>query len=314
MKWIYRKGAKSKGFRYVTEMEKPVSVKEAAIQAWGYDVRGRKQYRYHPKAVQKGEMRKFYRVRQMARDLPAIRRRIAADFRKRGMSKEKVLAGVVRLISLGFFRIGSERYLKENRTFGISTLNKSHVRVEGDGIVFSYVGKRSIKHRQVVAEPELAKFVTALLASPGRRLFRYQKVDGTWCDVSARDVNTYFREIAGDFPYTAKDLRTWGGTLRAATVLAELGPAKTVTEAKRNIVSTVRMVAAELGNTPAICRKSYVHPVILDRYLSDGLTISWRKSRTTDAFGHSPEERALIGFLDEHFPERRKRRRRPTSD
>jgi DNA topoisomerase-1 len=331
MKWIHRKGSEPSNFRYVTESGAEVSASEAeridelrippawrdvhiaansrsAIQAWGYDVRGRKQYRYHPRAVQKGELRKFYRVRQMARDLPAIRRRLASDFRKRRMPKEKVLAGVIQLISHGFFRIGHERYLKENRTFGISTLNKTHVVVDGDSLTFSYVGKRSIKHKQVVAAPELIKFIKELQTSPGRRLFRYLE-DERWRDVTARDVNNYFRKIAGDFPYTAKDLRTWGGTLRAATILAELGPPNSATEAKKNIVSTIRMVAAELGNTPAICRKSYVHPVILDRYESDGLIIRWRNASKTTPYSHSPEERALIAFLDEHFPERRKRRR-----
>jgi DNA topoisomerase-1 len=283
----------------------------AAIQAWGYDARGRKQYRYHPRAVQKGQLRKYYRVRQMARDLPSIRKRVYADFRKRGLPEDKVLAGVVRFLADGFFRVGSERYAKENHTFGITTLNKSHVSVEGDVVTFEYVGKRSIVHKQVVVSRDLARFVNELLKTPGRRLFRYQNLDGGWCNIESRQVNGYLQQLA-HFPYTAKDFRTWGGTLRAATVLAEIGPASSEREANKNVVTAMRLVAAELGNTPTICRKSYVHPVVIEKYVQGGETIRWRGGTTTRAnaqAAHAPEERALIAFLDLHFPERRKKRR-----
>ena len=329
-KWILRKGSKERGFRYVAPPGAgPVSaaVRErirslgippawkdvhvawdsrAAIQAWGHDARGRKQYRYHPRAVAKGELRKYYRVRQMARDLPAIRRRVARDSRARGHTREKVAAIVVRLIALGFFRVGSERYVRENNTFGMTTMRKSHVSIYGDNIVFDYVGKRSIRHRQIVVDAELARLLRALLATPGARLFRYKSADG-WRDLNSEEVNDYFRSLS-DFPYTVKDLRTWGGTLRAATVLAELGPAKTRTEAKRNIATALRLVASELGNTPAICRKAYVHPVLLNQYTRRGATIDAASppSRRADPLSHAPEEKALIEFLDRHFPERRK--------
>lgn len=279
----------------------------SSIQAWGFDVKGRKQYKYHPNAVQRGELQKYYRIRQMARDLPKIRRILARDMRRRGTPKEKVLAGVVNLISLGFFRVGSERYLKENKTFGITTLNKSHVQVEEDCLIFNYVGKRSIKHRQVVVAPELARFVKQLVATPGRRLFRYD-YGGRWHVITARDVNQYLHEIAGGFPYTAKDLRTWGGTLRAATILSELGPPASATEGKRNVLNMIRMVASELGNTPAICRTSYVHPVIIEQYLKNGTTIDWARLNPGKRFTHSVEEKALIKFLDQYFPEKKKRR------
>jgi DNA topoisomerase-1 len=283
----------------------------AAIQAWGYDARGRRQYRYHPNAVQRGERRKYYRMRQMAHDLPKIRRRVLADFGKRGLARERVLAGIVRLLAEGFFRVGSERYTKENHTFGITTLRKSHVRVDGDTIVFRFVGKRSIKHTRSVVSADLARLVTALLATPGSRLFRYQD-DGQWFNVDARQVNEYIQSIAG-FPYTAKDFRTWGGSLRAATVLAELGAARSERDAKKNVVTAMRLVSAELGNTPAICRQSYVHPVLIEKYVSDGAVIQWRRAVGNDARGkpwsYAPEERALVAFLDQYFPERRKRRR-----
>jgi len=330
-KWIVREGSKTTAFRYVGPTGRALGDKaqleridklrippawrdvhistdpRAAIQVWGFDTRGRKQYKYHPRAVEKGELRKYYRVRQMARDLPAIRTRVMRDFRRRGLSKEKVCAGIVRLISQGFFRVGSERYQKENNTFGITTMRKSHVMVLDDNTVeFEYRGKRSITQRNVVDGRDLVRFVTELLETPGPRLFRYME-DGKWLNVDSGDVNDYIERIA-NFPYTAKDFRTWGGTLRAATVLAELGKGKSQSERKKNVVTAVRLVAAELGNTPTICRKSYVHPVVVMRYLRSGTTITLptRPSSSDNGIRHAPEESALIEFLDEYFPERRK--------
>ena len=334
-KWILRKGTKTSGFRYVDARGKTVASREildritalrippawqdvhvassprSAIQVWGLDARGRKQYRYHARAVEKGQLRKHYRVRQMARDLPSIRRRVSRDFRKRGYSDDKVCAGIVRLIGDAFFRVGSDRYAKENNSFGITTLRKSHVEIDGDSVHFRYRGKRGIDQWQVVSGTDVVRFVRSMLKTPGARLFRYQD-QGKWKNVDADDVNEYLRSIS-DFPYTVKDFRTWGGTLRAATVLAELGPAKSPNLRKKNVVTAVRLVAAELGNTPTICRKSYVHPVVLQKYLRSAAVISLgsRRSRAagSGSTAHSPEEDALIDFLDEHFPERRKERR-----
>jgi DNA topoisomerase-1 len=281
-----------------------------AVQAWGMDAKGRKQYRYHPRAVERGQLRKYYRVRQLARSLPDIRRQVRRDAAASALSRRAAAAAVVRLISESFFRVGSERYLEENRTFGISTLYKQHVSVGREWAVFTYRGKRSIQQRQVVANRELARLIARHLKSPGRRLFRYQE-RGKWHDLTARDVNGYLRDSLG-VPYSAKDFRTWGGTLRAATVLAELGPPKNPTDAKRSVATTMRLVAAELGNTPTICRKSYVHPIVVARYLDEGETIKLppRYVANAAAYAHSAEERALIRFLDRHFPERRKRRRK----
>ena len=329
-KWIVREGSKARGFRYkgptgnavkaARDLERIDALRippawrdvhistnpRAAIQVWGFDARGRKQYKYHPRAVEKGELRKYYRVRQMARDLPTLRARIQRDFHRRGLNKEKVCAGIVRLIAHGFFRVGSEKYQKENNTFGITTMRKSHVTVSGDTVEFEYKGKRSITQRNVVVAKDLARFVSALLKTPGPRLFRYLENE-KWQDVDSGDVNDYIETIA-QFPYTAKDFRTWGGTLRAATVLAELGKGKSQNERKKNVVTAVRLVAAELGNTPAIARKSYVHPVVVMKYLRSGTTIALPKHlmHDTNGLGHAPEESALIEFLDEYFPERRK--------
>jgi len=276
-----------------------------AIQAWGFDAKGRKQYHYHARAVAAREQRKYYRVRRLARDLPHIREALYSEIASgTELTRDRVAAAVVRLISKGFFRVGSERYARENHTFGISSLFKRHVRVEGSVITFEFKGKSNKQQRHVVVDRKLAKIMRAMLRSPGTKLFRY--TDGTkWRNLSERDVNDYVRSVAS-VRYSAKDFRTWGGTVRVATVLSDLGAPANASEAKKNVVLAIRLVSAELGNTPAICRASYVHPIILARYLDHGETILPRVAGKT-AGGHYPEERALIRFLDEHFPERRKR-------
>jgi DNA topoisomerase-1 len=340
-RWILRKGTKRSGFRYQTTKGAavPPSVREriealrippawtdvhvavspaASVQAWGFDAKGRKQYRYHDKAVEQGQLRKYHRVRAMARDLPAIRASLARDLRGGELTRRRVCAGVVALIAEGFFRVGNERYAAENRTFGIATLRKKHVEVRGDHVVFRYVGKKGVEQRQTVCEPSLVRFVTELLATPGPRLFRH-RVDGAWSDLTARDVNAYLHGVLG-VRYTAKDFRTWGGTLRVATILEDLGAPASDREAQKNVVTALRLVAAELGNTPTVCRQSYVHPLVIARYLDEGATIApfLRASRAAQARGagrpradaYRPEERALISFLDRYFPERRRRRDR----
>ena len=333
-RWILRKGSAQRGFHY--ESESGTRVRDRAtleriqklrvppawrdvhiaagarnpVQAWGFDARGRKQYRYHARAVEKGTLRKYYRVRQLGRELPRIRRVLARDERRRELTLEHVAAGVLRLIADACFRPGSDRYTKENRSFGITTLRKSHVRAEDDTVVFEYRGKSGIRQRQRIGDPRLVKFIERLMETPGARLFRYETDEG-WRDLDARVLNSYLRDRLG-FPYTAKDFRTWGGTLRAAMVLADIGPAKSATEAKRNVATVMRLVAAELGNTPTICRKSYVHPVIVEEYLDNGATIATHLPRTngrTPRVWESPEEKALVRFLDEHFPERRRKPR-----
>ncbi|MEP7066304.1 MAG: DNA topoisomerase IB [Gemmatimonadota bacterium] len=329
IQWITRQGDKSAGFRYLGPKGRAITDRKQleridalrippawrdvhiapstrpAIQAWGFDVKGRKQYRYHERAVEAREQRKYYRVRRLARDLPRIREALYAEIANgRVLTRDRVAAAVVRLISKGFFRVGSERYARENKTFGISSLLKRHVRVNGSAIVFNFKGKSNKQQRHVVVDSALAKVVSQMLKSPGTRLFRY--TDGTsWRNLGEREVNDYVRRISA-VRYTAKDFRTWGGTVRVATVLSDLGPAESDREAKKNVVLAIRLVSAELGNTPAICRASYVHPIVLARYLDHGETILPRSPGKKVA-GHYPEERALIRFLDEHFPDRRKR-------
>jgi DNA topoisomerase I len=336
--WVRRLGSKTAGFRYVDARGRAVSDRRtlrrfdalrvppawrdvhiaasarSAVQAWGIDARGRKQYRYNDRAVERRELRKYHRVRQLAKELPRIRRTLRADARPHArvtsLDADALSATVLRIIGETFCRVGGERYRRENGTFGITTLRKSHVDLRNGTARLAYRGKGSIRQRQVVTDRELVRLVERQLGAPGRTLFGYRR-NGRWAGVSAHDVNTYLKRRIGH--YSAKDFRTWGGTLRAATVLAELGPAKSPSDAKRNVALAMRLVSSELGNTPAICRKSYVHPMVIARYLDEGETIPLPRGRRAAANrgkAHSPEERALIRFLDRHFPERRRSRRR----
>lgn len=288
----------------------------SAIQAWGFDARGRKQYRYHARAVERRELRKHHRVRQLAKELPHLRRAMEHDARPSASASaldvDTVAATVLRLISETFCRVGGERYLRENGTFGITTLRKSHVRVSAGAARLVYRGKGKIWQRQVVTDRALVRLIARQLRTPGTRVFAYKR-GADWRTLRARDVNSYLQRRAGRGHYSAKDFRTWGATLRAATVLAELGAARSETEARRNVALAMRLVSSELGNTPAICRASYVHPMVIARYLDDGETISLsaaRRAARNRGRAHSPEERALIAFLERHFPERRRSVRR----
>jgi DNA topoisomerase-1 len=266
--------------------------------------------------VERRELRKYYRVRELAKSLPKMRATLRRDAAHRALTRDTVAATVLRLISESFCRVGGERYARENGTFGITTLRKKHVSIDGDCIVLSYLGKSNKKQRQVIVSRELTKLVARQLAAPGSRLFRYRSSEGGWCDVTARDVNKYVHDRLGPH-FSAKDFRTWGGTLRAATVLAELGAARNEREAKRNVALAMRLVSSELGNTPMICRKSYVHPIVIARYVDEGDAIALpaaRRSAADRGQAHSPEERALIAFLDRHFPERRRRPRHEDAD
>ena len=283
----------------------------AKVQAVGYDTAGRKQYIYNPTFVRGNARRKFRKLIPFARALPLLRRRTNEHLRQDGLGREKVLATVVRLMVRAFFRVGSERYAVQNRTFGIATLEKQHLTLEGNSLIFSYRGKSSVDQRRVVAATPRVEIIQELLELPGERLFRYVAEDGSVRDVTAQEVNRYLKEILGE-RYTSKDIRTWGGTVRAATILADLGPAKSKREAERNIVLTCKLVSSELGNTPSVCRSAYIHPTVLERYLR-GQTIDrvMRKtSRPVEAetpVDYYPEEAALMRFLEGDVGTRRSR-------
>ena len=272
----------------------------ATIQAFGYDARGRKQYRYHASAVEKSAHRKFRRIAGMGLDLPKIRARLAADLRRPGLTRQRVSAAVVRLIAEGFLRVGNERYERENRSHGATTLRKSNVTIDGAKVVLRYRGTRAIEQRHTIVDRTLAAFIKELHATPGVHVFRYQN-DKRWHDVTASDINKYLRDLLG-VPYTAKDFRTWGGTLRCAVCLADTEPAASATQAKRNVVAAVKAVSEDLGNTPAIARKSYVHPIVIAQYLDHGATIApYLTSRCLRLGRCTREEEALSEFLQSHF-------------
>lgn len=275
------------------------------IQAWGFDAKGRKQYRYHQRAVDRRELRKHHRVRQLAHRLADVRRTLASDSKPRSgvraLERDVVAATALRLIVETFSRIGGERYARENGTFGVTTLKKSHVRFRDGMAVLSYRGKARKQQRQFIADPALLRLLRRQMRTAGSRLFMHRSGDA-WRPLNARDVNAYLWDRFG--PFCAKDFRTWGGTLRLATVLSDLGPAADAKTAQRNVAQAVRCVAAELGNTPAVCRSSYVHPMVIAKYVDEHETI--RVSASRGRHGVGPEERALIRFLDEHFPERRR--------
>ena len=274
------------------------------VQAWGYDQAGRKQYRYSSAHVRRTDRRKWKRVLRVARAMPELRDRTNRDLRRRRLDRDKVLATIVRLMCRAYFRAGSERYAVENRTFGICTLQKKHVDIAGHNLVFQYRGKRSIQQRQFVADTPLVHIIQKLLALPGRRLFQYITPDAVRPRaVQAQQVNRYLHDILGE-RFTSKDLRTFGGTVRAATILADIGPAASRAEAKRNVALVCKLVAADLGNTPTICRKAYIHPAVLEEYELRGRTIENVRGRRADRVaahervGHYPEEIALMRFLE----------------
>ena len=236
------------------------------LQAVGRDARGRKQYRYHAKWRALRDQTKYERMRAFAEALPRIRRRVARDLRRPGLSREKVLATVVRLLELTRIRVGNAEYSRDNGSYGLTTLRPRHVAVRGSKVEFRFRGK-SGKIREVAIEnPKLARIVRRCLEIRGQELFQYVDEDGVVRDVSSGHVNDYLREISGA-DFTAKDFRTWAGTVLARTALERGGPAKTAAEAKRNVVQAISAAAEELGNTPAVCRKAYVHPGVVDAYL-----------------------------------------------
>jgi DNA topoisomerase-1 len=270
------------------------------IQATGRDARGRKQYRYHSRWREQRDENKFERMMGFAHALPRIRRRVQRDLRRPGMPREKVLATVARLLEITLIRVGNDEYARENNSYGLTTMHNRHVRVARGKIEFTFRGKSGKRHEISVRDQRLAKIVRRCQDMPGQELFEYEEPDGTVRDVSSEDVNGYLREIAGA-DYTAKDFRTWAGTVLAAIALKEFEGVAEGAVAKKNIVAAVEAVAQMLGNTPTVCRKCYIHPEILNSYLA-GQTIASIKQRLSAKIDHSlsklkPEEAAVIVLL-----------------
>jgi DNA topoisomerase IB len=244
------------------------------IQATGIDAAGRKQYRYHDRWRERRDAEKFESMIRFARALPKLRRRVAKDLAREGMPREKVLALAMRLMDRGFFRIGSEDYAEENDTYGIATMQKRHVTISGDDVTFDYEAKGGKRRLQTIGDPEVAGLVRALKQRRGGgvELLAY-KAGSRWVDVKSADINEYVKAAAGE-EFSAKDFRTWSGTVLAAVALAVSGPARgTKTSRKRAKTRAVKEVARYLGNTPAVARSSYIDPRVFDRF-DGGLTIA----------------------------------------
>jgi DNA topoisomerase-1 len=260
------------------------------IQAVGRDQKGRKQYRYHERWRQVRDSHKYDRVIAFGRALPKLRKRIDADLSRRGLPREKVLAAVIKVMEMTLIRIGNEEYVKQNKSFGLTTLRDRHARIGSTGAVFEFRGKSGKVHKTGFNDRRLARIVKACQDLPGQRLFQYIGEDGERHVVESADVNAYIRETLGD-DFSAKDFRTWAGTLAAARALAIQGASGSATEAKRNLNTCVKAVAGLLGNTAAVCRSAYIHPVVLQTYSDGGLKL---KPGTSDrAF-----ELAVLRFLE----------------
>jgi DNA topoisomerase-1 len=235
------------------------------IQATGRDDRGRKQYRYHPRWREVRDATKFYRMIAFGEALPAIRARVTADLSKRGLPREKVLATVVRLLESTCIRVGNEEYKKANGSFGLTTLRDRHVRFAGSTLTLKFTGKGGAKREVKVRDRRLARIVRQCEEIPGYELFQYWTEDGEKAALDSADVNEYLASIAGD-GFTAKDFRTWMGSVHALSYLCECGPAETEKEAKKNVLAAIDHAAEQLCNTRAVCRRFYVHPRILECY------------------------------------------------
>ncbi|PYJ90674.1 MAG: DNA topoisomerase I [Verrucomicrobia bacterium] len=266
------------------------------IQATGRDARGRKQYRYHDRWRELRDENKFDRLAAFAKALPNIRRRIAKDLKLPGLPRRKVLATVVRLLERTFIRIGNEEYARENKSFGLTTMQDRHVTVKGDRLRFRFRGKSGRAHEVDMTDRRIAKIVSKCQDLPGQDLFQYID-DGEVRDVASQDVNDYLREITNE-NFTAKDFRTWAGTVLAAIALNAQGEFETKKQAKANVKTAVCAVAQLLGNTPAICRKCYVHPAIVEAYLS-GRQIAGlgQVIKTPDNINLRAVEAAVLKFL-----------------
>ena len=269
------------------------------IQATGRDARGRKQYRYHSRWREVRDETKFGRMLAFSEALLRIRKRVESDLSRPGLPREKVLATLVRLLELTGIRVGNDEYARNNRSFGLTTLREDHVEVSGSTMRFEFRGKSGKVHRVSLSDRRVARIVARCQSLPGEELFQYVDDEGVHQTIGSSDVNDYLREIAGD-DFTAKDFRTWSGTLLAMGALEDLGPASSEREAKSTIVAAIDRVAKRLNNTRAICRKYYVHPVIFETYLTGSLlqTIpNGNRAAAALANGLLPEEQALVRLL-----------------
>jgi DNA topoisomerase-1 len=259
------------------------------IQATGRDQKGRKQYRYHDEWRQVRDGHKYERMIAFGKALPKLRRRVQEDLARRGLPREKVLAGVVALLEMTLIRVGNDEYARQNKSYGLTTLQKRHVRMAGGKAVFQFRGKSGKEHKTGFSDRRLLRLIRACQDLPGQRLFKYVDEDGQPQAVTSNDVNAYLHEAMGE-DFSAKDFRTWAGTLAAAQALTLQGPADSAAAAKQTISLCVKAVAGLLGNTPAVCRSSYIHPGVIEAFENGTLG---------ETFGTSAQagEPALLRFL-----------------
>ncbi len=317
-----------KGFRYVDLVDNPVRdearlrriaslaippawtevwispLAEGHLQATGRDAKGRKQYRYHPRWRAVRDESKYGRMMAFGKALPTIRKRVESDLKRTGLPREKVLATVVRLLETTLIRVGNEEYARTNKSFGLTTMLDRHVDVSEKAVHFEFRGKSGVKHTIDLKDRRLAWVVKRCRELPGQTLFQYWDDDGSTRSVDSADVNDYLREVAGD-EFTAKDFRTWAGTVLAALALREFEAFDSQTQAKKNVVAAIEHVSERLGNTPTVCRKCYVHPEIINAYL-DGSMLETLKQIAEQEMAESladlePEEAAVLALLQQRL-------------
>lgn len=301
-RWWRRLGSKSRGFHYedsggrrvrdetgltrIASLVIPPAWKHVRIspsprgrlQAIGVDTSGRVQYIYHPQFAARQQRKKYEKIERFGESLPTLRRKTNEDIQQEGMPREKVLAVVVRLINDLYFRVGSEKSVEHYRTYGVTTLRNRHLEIKRGGrLLFNFVGKHHIRHRVLHVDEELATLIGDIKKIGGSKLFEYYDEQGRVRAVSPRDVNEYIKAATAP-EFSAKDFRTWGGTLLAAVELAEIGKAEDERQARKNLVRAVTRVAERLGNTPTVCRGCYIHPKVLDSYLQ-GVTLEQFRRR-----------------------------------
>jgi DNA topoisomerase-1 len=325
-----RRLKQGKGFRYLSSTGRPVRdlqtlkrIRKLAIppayrdvwiapqakahlQVIGKDARGRKQYRYHADWRARKDDFKYDQMMAFAKALPRIRATTAEDLKQPGIPKTKVLAAVVQLLEKTLIRVGNDEYARENQSFGLSTLLDQHVQVGSSKVVFKFKGKSNIKHEISLVDPVLAKVVKKCRDLPGQLLFQYEDEKGATHKIHSQDVNQYLKDITHQ-SFTAKDFRTWGGTVFAALTLREFKPARSTAEAKRNLNQAIETVAKKLGNTKAICRKCYIHPAVMNAFLNGEVirSLTRRKHPLTADELHLDlqDEKKVLNFLKKRAKE-----------
>lgn len=277
------------------------------LQATGRDARGRKQYRYHEKWRDARDETKYDKMLIFAAALPKIRKRVEADLKRPGLPKEKVVATIVSLMERTFIRVGNEEYARDNSSYGLTTMRNRHLDVKGSKLRFKFKGKSGVQHEVDVADPRLARIMRKVQELPGQEIFGYVDEEGEARDIKSQDVNDYLREITGE-DFTAKDFRTWAGTVLAAVALNAHATFETATEAKKNVKNAVSAVSKILGNTPAVCRKCYVHPAVLETYLNGHMIDGLRRKTEEALVENLPDlrsvEAAVMSFLQERLAEK----------